>query len=464
VPANVGVYKDSPQAKPRQRGVIYALAPSPLDINLIWAGTDDGLIHVTADGGRTWTDVTPPALRDRPWSKVSLIDASHFDAGTAYAAINTFRLDDLRPHIYRTRDGGKSWSEVTTGIPDGGIVNAVREDPGRRGLLFAGTEQAVYVSFDDGESWQPLRLNMPATSIRDLVIKDDDLVVGTHGRGFWILDDISPLRQLTRAAVQETAFLFAPQEARRFRWNKNPDTPLPPDEPAGQNPPDGAIVHYFLKAPAPGPVSLEIVDAGGAVVRRYRSDDPPEPPVEGRNIPDYWIRPPQPLSAGAGLHRFVWDLHFPPPAALERSYPIAAIYRNTPAEPRGPWALPGDYTVRLTVGGRTLTRPLKLKMDPRVKATPAELQRQLEASQEMVRDLGRSADAVRRVKERARTADTAQTRELADLNTKLTALNARLATVYGILQEVDAAPTAAALRSAQELRQELDAAITGIGP
>ncbi len=305
---------------------------------------------------------------------------------------------------------------------------------------------------------------MPATSIRDLVIKDDDLVVGTHGRGFWILDDISPLRQLTRAAVQETAFLFAPQEARRFRWNKNPDTPLPPDEPAGQNPPDGAIVHYFLKAPAPGPVSLEIVDAGGAVVRRYRSDDPLEPPVEGRNVPDYWIRPPQPLSAVAGLHRFVWDLHFPPPAALERSYPIAAIYRNTPAEPRGPWALPGDYTVRLTVGGRTLTRPLKLKMDPRVKATPAELQRQLEASQEMVRDLGRSADAVRRVKERARTADTAQTRELADLNTKLTALNARLATVYGILQEVDAAPTAAALRSAQELRQELDAAITGIGP
>ena len=462
-PPNVGKYRGTDAAKPTRRGVIYTVAPSPVDGQRIWAGTDDGLIHVTADGGRTWTDVTPPALRDRTWSKVSLIDASHFDAGTAYAAINAFRLDDLRPHIYRTRDGGKSWSEITAGIPDGGIVNAVREDPGRRGLLFAGTEQAVYVSFDDGESWQPLRLNMPATSIRDLVVKDDDLVVGTHGRGFWILDDITPLRQLAPAALQEAAFLFSPQEAWRFRWNKNPDTPLPPDEPAGQNPPDGAIVHYFLKAAAAGPVSLEIVDAAGTVVRRYRSDDVPEPPVEGRNIPDYWIRPPQTLSASAGLHRFVWDLHYPPPAALERSYPIAAIYRDTPAEPRGPWAVPGAYTVRLTVGGRTLTRPLRLKMDPRVKAAPAELQRQLEASQEIVRDLARSADAVRRVKEGART-DTARARELGELETRLTALNGRLATVYGILQEADATPAAAALRSAQELRQELEAALAATPP
>ncbi len=462
-PPSVGKYRGTEAAKPTRRGVIYTVAPSPVDGQRIWAGTDDGLIHVTTDGGRTWTDVTPPALRDRPWSKVSLIDASHFDAGTAYAAINTFRLDDLRPHVYRTRDGGQSWSEITAGIPDGGIVNAVREDPVRRGLLFAGTEQAVYVSFDDGESWQSLRLNMPATSIRDLVVKDDDLVVGTHGRGFWILDDVTPLRQLTPAAVQEAAFLFAPQEAWRFRWNKNPDTPLPPDEPAGQNPPDGAIVHYFLKAAAASPVSLEIVDAAGAVVRRFRSDDPPEPPVEGRNIPDYWIRPPQTLSAAAGLHRFVWDLHFPPPSALERSYPIAAIYRDTPAEPRGPWAAPGAYTVRLTVAGRTLTRPLKLKMDPRVKATPPELQQQLDRSQEIARDLARSAEAARRVKERARTADAARARELSELETKLTALNGRLATVYGILQEADAAPTAAALRSAQDLRQELDAAIAAAG-
>jgi photosystem II stability/assembly factor-like uncharacterized protein len=457
-PASVGKYRATEAARATRRGVIYTVAPSPVDGQRIWAGTDDGLIHVTGDGGRTWTDVTPPALRDRPWSKVSLIDASHFDAGTAYAAINTFRLDDLRPHVYRTRDGGRTWTGITAGIPDGGIVNTVREDPVRRGLLFAGTEQAVYVSFDDGESWQSLRLNMPATSIRDLVIKDDDLVVGTHGRGFWILDDITPLRQAAPTALQEAAFLFAPEEAWRFRGNKNTDTPLPPDEPAGENPPDGAIVHYFLKEPAAGAVSLEIVDAGGAVVRRHRSDDPPETPIEGRNIPDYWIRPPQPLSTAAGLHRFVWDLHYPPPAVLERSYPIAAIYRNTPAEPRGPWALPGEYTVRLTVGGRTLTRPLRLKMDPRVKASPDDLRAQLERSQEIVRDLARSASALEKVKqERGRTPAGSKASELAQTEAKLTSLNGRLATVYGILQEVDAAPTRAALQSAQELRQELDA-------
>ena len=464
-PANVGKYRATEAAKATRRGVIYTVAPSPVDGQRIWAGTDDGLIHVTGDGGRTWTDVTPPALRDRPWSKVSLIDASHFDAGTAYAAINTFRLDDLRPHIYRTRDGGRSWTEITTGIPDGGIVNTVREDPVRHGLLFAGTEQAVYVSFDDGASWQSLRLNMPATSIRDLVIKDDDLVVGTHGRGFWILDDISPLRQVGPPALQEAAFLFAPQAAWRFRWNKNTDTPLPPDEPAGENPPDGAIIHYVLKGLAAEAVSLEILDAGGTVVRRYRSDDPPEAPVEGRNIPDYWIRPPQPLSTAAGLHRFVWDLHYPPPAVLERSYPIAAIYRNTPAEPRGPWALPGEYTVRLSVGGRTLTRPLRLKMDPRVKATPEELRAQLDRSQDVVRDLARSVEALEKLKkERGRTPEDPKASELAQAEAKLTSLNGRLATVYGILQDVDAAPTAAALRSAQELRQELDAAVASAGP
>jgi photosystem II stability/assembly factor-like uncharacterized protein len=464
-PANVGKYRGTEAARPTRRGVIYTVAPSPVDGQRIWAGTDDGLIHLTTDGGRTWTDVTPPALRDRPWSKVSLIDASRFDAGTAYAAINTFRLDDLSPHVYRTRDGGRSWTEITAGIPEGGIVNTVREDPVRRGLLFAGTEQAVYVSFDDGESWRPLRLNMPATSIRDLVVKDDDLVVGTHGRGFWILDDISPLRQMAPPTLQEAAFLFSPPEAWRFRWNKNTDTPLPPDEPAGENPPDGATLHYFLKEAAPGPVSLEIVDAGGTVVRRYRSDDPPEPPVEGRNIPDYWIRPPQPLSAAPGLHRFVWDLHYPPPAVLERSYPIAAIYRNTPAEPRGPWALPGAYTVRLTAGGRTLTRPLRLKMDPRVKASPDDLHAQLDRSQEIVADLARSVEALERVKkERGRTPEGPKATELARMEASLKSLNGRLATVYGILQEVDAAPTRAALQSARELRQELDSAVAAAGP
>ena len=245
-PKNVGIYATQPDAQPTQRGVIYTIAPSPINESTIWAGTDDGLIHLTRDGGKSWNDVTPAALA--PWAKVSLMDASHFDGNTAYAAINTFRLDDLRPHIYRTRDGGKTWAHIANGIPDGGIINVVREDPKRRGLLFAGSEHAVYVSFDDGEHWQSLRNNMPATSIRDLLIKDDDLVVATHGRSFWILDDVTPLRQVAASLTTEAMHLFAPQEAWRFRWNKNTDTPIPPDEPAGQNPPDGAIVHYYLKS------------------------------------------------------------------------------------------------------------------------------------------------------------------------------------------------------------------------
>ena len=237
--------------------MIYTVAPSPLDKNRIWAGTDDGLIHLTTDGGKNWTDVTPPQIG--PWWKVSLMDASHFDAKTAYAAVNTIRLDDLRPHIYRTNDAGKTWQEIVRGIPENENVNVVREDPQRRGLLFAGTERAVYVSFDDGENWRSLRLNMPATSVRDLILKDDDLAVATHGRGFWILDNITPLRQLQ--PNEQQTLLFKPQTALRVRWNVNTDTPLPPDEPLGENPPEGAAIDYSLGNGAAGAVTLEIKDA-----------------------------------------------------------------------------------------------------------------------------------------------------------------------------------------------------------
>lgn len=381
LPANIGKYRDDPTAEAKQRGVIYTIAPSPLDVKRIWAGTDDGLIHLTSDNGKTWADVTPPQVT--AWQKISIIDASHFDANIAYAAVNTLRLDDVRPHIYRTTDAGKTWKEIVRGIPDGQTVNVIREDTQRRGLLFAGTERAVYVSFDDGENWQPLRLNMPATSIRDLIIKDDDVCVGTHGRGFWILDNITPLRQLG-GEKQQTTSLLKPQTAWRVRWNMNNDTPLPPDEPVGENPPDGAMIDYYLASDAGGEVTLEIKDAKGNVVRRYASTDkiPASDPKELR-IPSYWLRPPQPLSAAPGLHRFLWDMHLPPIAGVKPEYPIAAIYRNTAPNPTSPWAMPGGYTAVLTANGKSYTQPLALKMDPRVKATTADLAQQFDLSKKL---------------------------------------------------------------------------------
>jgi len=452
IPKNVGIYATAPEAQPTQRGVIYTIAPSYLDERTIWIGTDDGLIQVTRDGGKSWQDVTPPGLP--AWSKISLMDASRFDANTAYAAVNTLRLDDLQPHIYRTRDGGKTWAHITTGLPDGGVINVVREDPKRRGLLFAGSEQAVHVSFDDGEQWQSLRHNMPATSVRDLVIKDDDLVVGTHGRSFYILDDITPLRQAAALAAGPDVHLFAPQEAWRFRWNKNTDTPLPPDEPAGQNPPDGAVLHYYLKAASKAPVTLEILDAQGGAVRRYSSADPVEPLVEGRNTPDYWLRPHRALAATAGLHRFVWDVHHERPAVDSFSYPIAAILANTPRLPHGSWAVPGTYTARLTVDGKVLTQPLVVKMDPRVTATAADIKLQYDLSRAVDASLRRSASALRDMR-----AAPVKTAPLSELEQQLARASAPLGQLFGAVESADAAPTPVVREAWQATAAAVDATL-----
>jgi hypothetical protein len=379
VPECIGVFRTPDLARQPRRGVIYTVAPSYKDVQVIWAGTDDGLIHLTRSGGQTWQNVTPPELT--AWSKVSIIDAGRFDAATAYAAVNRIRLDDQKPYIYRTHNGGMTWQKIVRGLQDFGPVNVVREDPVRRGLLFAGTERAVFVSFNDGDDWQPLRLNMPATSIRDLVIHDDDVVVGTHGRSFWILDDITPLRQVNAEVATAEAHLFRPQTAYRVRWNQNPDTPLPPEEPAGKNPPDGATINYYLKSTATGPLTLEIFDSKNRLVRRYANTDKPEPVAEEElDIPTYWIRPPQILFGAAGSHRFVWDLHYPPPPGPRGQYPIAAIYQDTPRMPRGPAVLPGVYTVKLTVDGKTYSQPLTVKMDPRVKTSPEGLEQQFTLS------------------------------------------------------------------------------------
>ena len=392
-PAVLGKYKDSPEAASKQRGVIYALAPSPLDQQLIWAGTDDGLLHVTRDGGKGWQDVTPPQLG--PWAKVAQLDASHFDKGTAYAAINTLRLDDLRPHALRTRDFGKTWTEVAQGLA--GVVNVVREDPRRRGLLYAGTELGVFVSFDDGDHWQSLRQNLAATSIRDLVIKDADLAIATHGRGFWILDDLEPLRQLARGPGTVPR-LLAPREAFRVRTNQNTDTPLPPDEPQAANPPDGAFLDYYL--PAEVPVVLEVRDSAGALLRRFSSEDKAEKIADEGNVPRWWIRPGLPPSSAPGLHRFVWDLHYPAPAVTEHGFPIAAAPGDTPREPRGPWAVPGTYLVRLIAGGVVQSQPLVVKLDPRLKTAPAALRAQLALTQQLFAAQEKTEAALQEVRKR----------------------------------------------------------------
>lgn len=374
IPDAVGIYYEKKMDTMKRRGVIYTVAPSPVDIKTIWCGTDDGLIHLTTDGGNTWKDVTPPGVSD--WSKISLMDAGHFDANTAYAAVNRIRCDDQRPHIYRTHDGGKHWTEIVQGLPDD-PVNVVREDPVRKGLLFAGSERAVYVSFDDGDHWQSLRLNMPCTSIRDLVVKEDDLVVGTHGRSFWILDNISLLREIDAATQQSPMHFFAPGEAYRVRWNMNTDTPLPQEEPAGENPPDGAVMDYYL-ANDHSLVQLDVYDSLQHLVRSYRSDDTLYT-IPKVNIPTYWIRPQQLLPASKGAHRFAWDLHHQPLNEAPR-YPIAATYRNTAPEPSSPWVMPGYYSLVLTVDGSRLTQVVNVKMDPRVTVSMADLQEQYRLS------------------------------------------------------------------------------------
>lgn len=479
VPATVGKYREQPTAQPTQRGVIYAVAPSPLDIKRIWAGTDDGLLHLTTDGGAHWTDITPAQIS--AWQKISLIDASHFDAQTAYAAVNTLRLDDLRPHIYRTRDSGKSWTEITSGIPPNENVNVVREDTVRRGLLFAGTERAVYVSFDDGDHWQPLRLNMPATSVRDVIVKDDDLVAATHGRGFWILDNITPLRQLDAKLSSSKAFLFRPQTALRVRWNTNSDTPLPPDVPAGENPPDGAVIDYYINDSARGLITLEIRDSSGETVRRYSSADPLPTPDPKLSIPAYWVRPPQVLSNAQGMHRFMWDMYYQPVPNIKPEYPISAVYRNTAPDATSPWAMPGQYTVVLTAGGKSYTQPLTVKMDPRVKTSTAELARQFELSKQLYEGRLRLEPLNERInalntrlislRERA-VANSNVTAQIDALSKKLQELTGaaapprpgatlnlgvliRLRTLFGVIQEVDVAPTAQIAGAVADLQNEI---------
>jgi photosystem II stability/assembly factor-like uncharacterized protein len=383
VPASVGSFFTSELTAMPRRGVIYALAASPVDVATVWAGTDDGLVHLTEDGGETWRDVTPGELTS--WDKVSQIDAGHFSPETAYLAINAFRKDDLRPHVFRTHEGGATWQRIVEGLPGNEPVNVVREDPAQPGLLYAGTERSVYFSIDDGASWSPLKLNLPPSSVRDLVVHENDLVVGTHGRSIWILDNVVPLRQLTAlasagASAASSPFLVPPPRAIRVRWNMFSDTPLPPEEPAGENPPDGAILDYHLADQA-HEVVLEILSAQGEAVRRFSSAEAAEV-VDPNTMahPTYWLRPAQVLGVAAGHHRFVWDLRHEPPAGTQREFSIAAVHGRTPSGPVGPFVAPGTYRVRLTVDSQTFEQPLTVEMDPRVVASSTDIALQTELS------------------------------------------------------------------------------------
>jgi photosystem II stability/assembly factor-like uncharacterized protein len=482
LPPSVGdMAKDTPGAD-AHRGVIYSIAPSFHDINTIWVGTDDGLIHLTRDAGKTWKNVSPPELA--PWSKVTQLVASHYDELTAYASVSRFRVDDLHPYIYATHDGGKSWQRITNGIPDGAAVDVVREDPVKKGLLFAGTENAVWVSFDDGAQWQSLQLNLPHTANRDLWIHESDLIVATHGRGFWILDDITPLRQLAAANAAADAVLFKPAAAYRVRRNTNTDTPLPPEIPAGQNPPDGAIIDYYLAHAPSGAVTLEIHDAAGKLVRRYASSDKPEFDASELErtlgVPTYWVRPPRVLSAEAGMHRWVWDLHYEMLTGGRGAYPISAIVHDTPREPAGPRALPGSYTVKLMVDGHTYTQSLLVKMDPRVKPLPPELALQTAAELRIADGMKRSTETVASVralqadlKTRSSQATGPLTEAIALLEKKLGAIagqgggggrggaaagpptlgqvSGEYGALYGLIDSADGRPTAAQTAVLQEI-------------
>ena len=390
VPATTGKYGAS--VTPSPAGSITALSPSPLDVNLLWAGTDDGHIQVMRGPSHTWTNVTPPTIT--PWTRIFNIEAGHFSPLTAYAAANTLRLDDLNPHFYRTHDGGKTWTEINTGISPGAAANSIREDPRQRGLLYAATDTQVWFSFDDGDHWQSLRVDMPAVSVRDITVKDDesclcsDLVAATHGRGFWILDDVTPLRQaaaIKSAAAASVPYLVKPVTAVRVRFGMNPPTPWPIEVPAGENPPPGAILNYFLPTDAKGPVTLEILGASGRVVRALSSTENPTgphpaidpvaynkicqetPTAPNCSVPLYWAGAPLVIGTRAGMHRVWWDMrHDPLEGDTSRPAGASVPHRTYPTV-NAPWAAPGQYTVRLNVGGRRYTQPLTLRMDPRVK-------------------------------------------------------------------------------------------------
>ncbi len=435
----------------RDWAAISAIGPSPLNVGLIWVGTDDGLVQVTRDGGKNWERAAIAALK--PLDTVSMIEASPFNPAEAYVVMDRHVWGDFHPYIYRTDDYGRTWMAITTGIPNGSFVRVVRADTKRQGLLYAGTENGVFVSFDNGEEWQSLQLNLPTASVRDLAVRDGDLVAATFGRAFWILDDLSPLRQLNTQIAVAPAYLFRPAAAVRVRRDVNSDTPIPPEIPAGTNPPSGAILDYTLHAAPLQPIELAIYDANGNLVRRFSSAPIPgsvRRPVKWPTIADYWMANPQPLPIHVGMNRFIWDLRYAPPPSVGHSYPMSAIPHETPAGPEGPLVVPGNYVVKLTVAGEIYAQPLTVLRDPR-ETTPANaFAAQLSLELKLMAGMRESYAAYKAAKQNGNSA----AGRFADLNGTLSSLAADI-------EGADAAPTPAmhdaVRRELQQLASRLHA-------
>jgi photosystem II stability/assembly factor-like uncharacterized protein len=384
---------------------VFAIAESPVEKGVIWAGTDDGLVHVTRDGGQNWSKVTSKDFGE--WSLVSIIEPSPHSGGTAYVAIDRHKLDDYRPYIFKTTDYGKSWAKITSGLPDNGYAHAVREDPKRKGMLFAGTENGIYVSFDDGAHWQSLRMNLPMTPIHDLTIKDNDLVVATHGRAFWVLDNISSLRQMTSSTSSEDAHLYQPASVVRFR---GPGFTLPATIPVGANPPAGVVIDYFLKAAPKEQITLEILDAQGKLLRKYSSKKPAEGPSAEEEEFGF-TRQSEALPAEIGLNRFVWDLRAEPPVRVPGSV-------GWGGRPEGVLVVPGNYQVKLTVAGKASTANFEITKDPRIPASQADLAKQAELAQRIRDRVSAGHEAVNQIRSVRSQLDALKKRLSADSNAK----------------------------------------------
>jgi photosystem II stability/assembly factor-like uncharacterized protein len=471
-----------PEARPNDdaahRGVIWTLTTSPQAEGLVWIGTDTGVIQMTRDDGAHWRSVTPSGLP--PWSMVSTIEASPHNAATAYAAIDRHQVDDIAPYVYRTHDNGASWTPITKGLA--GYVHVVREDPVRKGLLFAGTEYGVFVSYNDGDDWQPLQLNLPHASVRDLVIHGADLVVATHGRSFWILDDIEPLRELGGMTTARDLRLLKPETAVRIRQSENQDTPFPLETPVGINPPPGAVIDYRLPTGVSGEVTLEIVDAQGHRVRRYSNHDGVPALEDTESFPLSWLHPPVPLAGTEGLHRFVWDLrHTAPPALTVSTTSQVARSQEIEQVPLGPLVLPGVYTVRLTAGGSHVDQTITIVNDPRLRVSIEALEKQQRLEFEIRDTMAVTVDAIKEVraalgrlgegkgsKERSTLRDEleALVSEAGDFGAppapggeshpSLVVLNGGLANLAVSVDSADAAPTAPAVDALGEYRHVVE--------